>query len=192
MKYTLHLLFFLGLVTGCNASSTVMPTLTLFESVSIPNATVVYYDIVGATETQLRDQLNAFGPVGYDGYKADSTTRWYIAWQWPTNPDGSCRLSKVAVSHKITVIFPRWNPPQGASGKLIAKWEKYLSALAEHEIGHVSLVVAKLQRVKEALGSATCKTANRVGEAVLSEIRKADIDYDTVTNHGATQGARFP
>ncbi len=192
MKRALCWLFFLWLITGCNTSLTAMPTLTSFGSVSIPNATVVYYDISGSTEDQLRDQLNTFGPVGYDGHKGDATTQWHITWQWPGRANGSCRLSEAVVSHQITVILPKWNPPPSASSKLIAKWETYLLALAEHEAGHVSLVIANLQRVEETIKGATCETANAAGEARLSEIRKADVDYDTVTDHGATQGARFP
>ena len=192
MKGALCSLFCLWLITGCNASSTALPALTPFESVAIPNATIIYYDISGSTEDQLRDQLNVLGPVGYDGHKGDATTQWHITWQWPASPDGSCRLSEMVISHTITVILPRWNPPQSAPSKLVAKWDAYLSALVEHEAGHVGLVVANLQRVAEAIQGATCETANTAGEAILSEIRKGDVEYDTVTNHGATQGARFP
>jgi predicted secreted Zn-dependent protease len=34
--------------------------------------------------------------------------------------------------------------------------------------------------------------ANRVGEREVERVNTVEASYDTRTNHGATQGARFP
>jgi predicted secreted Zn-dependent protease len=192
MKYALRLLFSLVFIGACNALPITAPALTTLTPVAIPNATVVYYDISGSTENGLRDQLDASGPVGYDGYKGDSTTRWYITWHWPTNQDGSCQMDQTAVSYEIKVIFPRWQPTEGVSAQLVARWEQYTAALLEHEKGHVDLVVLNVPKVVEAVKGRQCEAANAVGEMMLAEIRKQEVEYDAATNHGATQGARFP
>jgi len=168
------------------------PPLITPTPVTIPNATVVYYDISGSTENELRDQLDVSGPVGYDAYKGDSTTRWYITWHWPINQDGSCQIDQAIVSYEITVIFPRWKQTEGASARLVARWEEYTAALIEHEKGHVDLVVFNVPKVAEAVKGASCETANAVGEMMLAKIRKQEVQYDATTIHGATQGARFP
>ena len=64
--------------------------------------------------------------------------------------------------------------------------------LAEHERGHVDLVMASIPEVARTIKGATCDTANAIGNELLSEIRQQDVDYDRVTDHGMTQGARFP
>ena len=179
-------------IAACNALPITAPTSATLTPVAIPNATVVYYDISGSTENELRDQLDALGPVGYDGYKGDSTTKWYITWHWPTHPDGSCQMDQTAVSYEIKVIFPRWQPTEGVSAQLVARWEQYTAALIEHEKGHVDLVVLNVPKVAEVVKSARCEAANTVGEMVLAEIHKQEVEYDATTNHGATQGARFP
>jgi predicted secreted Zn-dependent protease len=192
MKYALCLLFSLVFIAACNAKPiTAFPLMTL-TPVAIPNATVVYYDISGSTENELRDQLDVLGPVGYDGYKGDSTTRWYLTWHWPTNQDGSCQIDQTILSYEITVILPRWKQTEGASARLVAKWEQYTAALIEHEKGHVDLVVFNAPKVAEVIKGAQCEMANAVGEMILAEIRKQEVQYDATTNHGATQGARFP
>jgi predicted secreted Zn-dependent protease len=192
MRYALVSLLSLVLLAACGIPSAPVAVPVMVESVSIPNATVVYYDVVGSTEADLRAQLDALGPRGYDGYKGDATTQWNISWHWPSNSDGSCRLTETVVSCEIKVIFPRWRPPSNVSPALAAKWARYIHALAEHEKGHVDFVVANIPIVESAIKGATCQTANAAGEAALAVIRKHDIDYDAATQHGVTQGARFP
>lgn len=159
---------------------------------AIPNANIIYYDISGSTQDELRTQLNTLGPVGFDGYKGDATTNWFIRWNWPGYGTSTCNLSAAIISYDIKVIFPRWIPPADASPDLIAKWENYSKLLAEHEKGHVDSVIENFPAVVDAIKGATCETADSVGTEFLNKIRQFDIDYDAETQHGATQGARFP
>jgi len=101
-------------------------------------------------------------------------------------------LSAAVVTDDIQVILPRWNPPADASPALVARWNEYVHRLAEHEQGHVDFVVASLPRVEAAIRAATCDTAEAAAQAALVPIRQHDVDYDAATQHGATQGARFP
>ena len=43
-----------------------------------------------------------------------------------------------------------------------------------------------------AIKGATCRSADAAAQAQLALIRKHDVSYDAATQHGATQGARFP
>lgn len=162
------------------------------DPVDIPNASVIYYDISGSTESELRAQLDALGPVGYDGYKGDASTEWFIHWSWPGYGTSTCDLSAAEISYEIKVVFPRWTPNENASPDLISKWANYTKLLAEHEKGHVDSVLENFPAVVEAIKGATCETADAVGTELLEQIRKFDVDYDASTHHGASQGARFP
>jgi predicted secreted Zn-dependent protease len=169
-----------------------LPSFTATGAVDIPHAVLTYYDISGSTANELRAELDAKGPVGYDGYKGDSTTKWSFSWDWPGYGNTACNLSAATVRYDIEVIFPRWTPPRNAAPDLVARWNDYIRRLAEHEMGHVDFVVANYQTVADAVKGATCLTAEIAGQAALMPIRQHDLDYDATTQHGATQGARFP
>ena len=168
------------------------PSVGALGEISIPNAQMQYYDITGSTESELRAELNSKGPVGYDGYKGDATTRWVIGWTWLGYGTSLCTLSAPTVTYQITVIFPRWKAPANAPPVLISKWTNFEQALSEHEKGHVDFVVAHYPSVTTAIEGATCATAEAAAQNALKPIRQHDLDYDAETNHGATQGAHFP
>ncbi len=161
-----------------------LPTLI---PVDFPHATVQRYDIGGSTESEIRTQLEAYGPNGYDAY-----TKWYVRWDWPGRGTAECRLQEAAVSYEITVTFPRWIPTADASPELVAKWNGYLYALALHENEHVNNIVSHFPEVVAAIKGGTCLSAETAALAVLQQMRQFDNQYDSNTRHGRTQGARFP
>jgi predicted secreted Zn-dependent protease len=179
-----------------NPTSTKIATLTpeaaAIGLVDIPNATMVYYDISGSTAAELRSQMNALGPIGFDKFRGDATTNWTIQWNWPGYGSSTCSLDEATVTYDVQVTFPRWTPPKNASPDLVSRWKNYTHLLAKHEQGHVDNFVDHYQSVTDAIKAATCETADAAGEAALAPLRKFDVDYDATTHHGATQGATFP
>jgi predicted secreted Zn-dependent protease len=161
-----------------------LPTLVPIE---FPQAVVRYYDITGSTEQDLRRQMTARGPEGYDAF-----TRWNIRWNWPGMGAADCRLKEAEVSYEVTVTFPRWIPTSEAAPELVIKWNRYVRALADHEQLHVDNVVKRFPAVVAAIQNATCLTAETAAQAALSPIRQFDAQYDLNTDHGRSQGARFP
>jgi predicted secreted Zn-dependent protease len=157
-----------------------------------PNATVSYYDITGSTAEELRAQLNLLRPADANGDRWDAVYRWSINWDWPGRGHSPCQLDKAIVTYKIKVIFPRWIPPKNASPELVTKWEAYTHALAEHEKEHVDYIVNNHQIVANAIKSADCYTAKSAAKAAIELLKQHGTEYDAVTDHGATQGARFP
>ncbi len=161
-----------------------LPTLA---PVGFPHATLQLYDISGSTESEMRVQLDAYGPGGHDAY-----TRWSVRWDWPGRGTAQCRLQAAEVSYEITVTFPRWTPTAEATPELVAKWNGYLYALALHENGHVNNVVSRFPAVATAIKRGGCLSAEAAAQTVLQEMRQFDNQYDLDTGHGRTQGARFP
>ncbi len=161
------------------------------SQVTIANATMVYYDITGNTAAQLRAQLNAKGPL-YRTERFDALTQWFVRWNWPGYGSPTCRLQNAVVSYEVKVTFPRWRAPANASPALVQRWNRYMQALALHERGHVDHLANNYQTVATAIQRATCTTAEAAAQNALGPLRQYDLDYDRATNHGATQGARFP
>lgn len=162
------------------------------ELVQIPEATIVYYEIEGSNESDLRAQMDELGPVDYSGFKSDAATEWYVSWDWPGFRSDNCSLDEAVVSYEVKIIFPRWTPTEDAPNNLIVKWFNYTYKLAKHEKSHADYLVANYQSVLDAIKGATCETADAVAEAALEPLRAFDLEYDRQTGHGATQGARFP
>ena len=162
------------------------------DDADIPNATVNYYDISGATADEMRTQLNALRPTANDGSKGDAVTTWYVQWYWPGYGTSSCDLAAATVSYDIKVAFPHWVQPANPDPGLVARWTTYTNTLATHEEGHVDYVVDNYQSVAAAIKGATCATADAAAQTALRPIRQHDLDYDADTDHGATQGATFP
>lgn len=195
-KHLRRLAFFLFLSLACNVSTfpanTPVPIPTVVPFIEIPYAKIDYYDVSGSTGQEIRDQLNALSSEDQNGVRGDAVTSWQIHWTWDGYGSETCDLGSVTATYDIRVRFPRWKPPQDASHELIAKWNAYILALAEHEKVHVDNVVANLPYVIKAIRGATCVTAEARAQDVLAGIRQYDVSYDERTDHGATQGAIFP
>jgi predicted secreted Zn-dependent protease len=157
-------------------------------------AEVTYYDISGSTESELRAQMTALGPVDpYDNNRhVDAYADWTISWNWPGYGTSDCDLGSAEVGYELSVTMPRWTPPTEASPELVTKWENYLQVLKTHEAGHFENVIDHYQTVLTAIQAATCDTADAAATAALEPLRQNDAAYDSETNHGATQGAVFP
>ena len=176
-------------------TATTRPTRTPFiGEVIIEHAEIIYYEITGSTESELRKSMNQVRPKDpYDrNQPVDAYTEWFISWNWSGYGKENCDLSTAKVSYAIKVTVPRWIPTSDASPELIAKWETYIQNLTLHEKGHVDNIVNNYLTVKTAIQGATCSTAEAAAQKALDELRRFDSTYDRETKHGATQGAIFP
>lgn len=175
-------------LTACAQHTPPIPANDSFipSSVSIDNAQVVFYDITGSTEYELRKAMDQFDRRG------DAYTAWHISWTWKGYGEANCDLSSATVSYDIKVTMPRWIATENAPPELIVKWERYIENLLLHEKGHVDNIVQNYHKVTTAIQKATCATAEFAAQGVLEQFRNFDINYDRETQHGATQGAVFP
>lgn len=196
MKRFLFAILMFGLLSiACRFSQSTSTETVPVEAISVQvsNAAMIYYEVSGTTAAELRTQLNQQSPVdSLDGLHYDARTDWYVSWTWPGYGGSDCDLSKASVSYDIKVTAPHWKPATDADQKLIEQWNRYLGNLALHEQGHVDNVVNNYSRVLDVIQSATCATADQAAQDMLNIFRSADIEYDTKTRHGETQGARFP
>jgi len=159
------------------------------------------YSISGTSEAGLRREMSAKGPLGADGRRYDAYTLWHISWRYNYRQDGAlCRIGSITTKVEVTMTLPRWDGESAAQDGLRARWRKYFAALTEHENGHrvhgrdaaheIDAAIARLpgQSNCVALGNA----ANSLGNQIIHKYNERDLDYDRRTDHGRTQGARFP
>jgi len=164
--------------------------------------TTNFYTVTGMTLPEVHRSMNEARPWKD---KTNSTfaglTDWRISWRYEVNPSaGGCRCTSFTTQTSITTTLPRWSAPAGASEELKAGWQKFITALGEHEMGHARLALAALadmHRQVKALGdhpdcNAMGKKIDATALRVVEEHRKRDRDYDERTAHGANQGAGLP
>lgn len=164
------------------------------------SAQIAYYDVSGNSAAELRQQMNAKGPLD-GGKRFDAHTEWHVKWNYRYRPTASgCELASVNVSLSGTILMPRWVYANDVSNTLIEKWDRYLAALRLHEEGHYAHGASAAKEM-EALGesfhgSGDCPAMvsefNTRAQGIIDKYKAQDVAYDRETDHGRTQGAQFP
>jgi predicted secreted Zn-dependent protease len=157
------------------------------------------YTISGSTPSDLRSEMNSKGPRGNAGRVFDGYTRWYVTWRYRYNNFGNtCAITSVATSVTVTITLPDWDDEITADNNTRSKWSRFLAALESHERGHRQLGIDAAKEIDRAISGmrgrcdALEARVNEARYAILNKHRQLELDYDRDTDHGATQGARFP
>jgi predicted secreted Zn-dependent protease len=166
----------------------------------ITGDTVGHYPISGASDTELRREMNAKGPSGSGGRRFDAYTRWNISWRYTYREAGGvCRIDTVTTDVKVTMTLPEWRDERTAPEQLRKRWSAYVTALTAHEMGHRNNGLEAAREIDSGIGAMTHTSCNALGNAanalgnqILRKYNERDLDYDRSTDHGRTQGARFP
>lgn len=159
-----------------------------------------YYRIHAGSLEQLKWQLDLRGGRDPSGRKINAATSWYVEWNYPYQKGaGGCATGPVKTTVTVVTQLPKWNPPPNVGPDLIAKWERYLAKLEEHEKGHRDIALKAARAVAQSLQSlapqSSCEEMERVADAegkrILNMARDTERTYDETTDHGAKQGARL-
>ena len=162
--------------------------------------TTNYYTVYGTGVRELRAALDQSRRLK-DRSPSDASTDWDIRWAYKTiTSETECRLLSVEIRTTITITLPRWVPRSEAPPDLQQQWQNYLKALLKHEDGHRALaqmaageVGRQMRSIKGAINcEALAALIKTKADATIAEYREKEAQYDRKTEHGATQGARFP
>jgi predicted secreted Zn-dependent protease len=155
-----------------------------------------YYDVDGATAEAIRADIMRKRLQAYDG-----VTRWYVRWHYTYRRSANaCEIASVTCSADVTTRMPRLAADSIAPEDLKQRFTEYLENLTIHEWGHRNNGIDTAARIEKAIETLppapTCEEldaiANQRARAEVAEGNRLDIEYDATTDHGRTQGARFP
>jgi predicted secreted Zn-dependent protease len=163
--------------------------------------TVRTYDVHGATADEIAQDLYEKSPLIEQGRHMQGRTEWKIhtSYQWQT--DGHrCVLDTFDATLNVEMILPHWVQPRHPSPALVQQWNRYIAALRTHEDGHAEVgedaqrdMVARARSLGP---TSSCeelvKEINDVVAGVIEAHHQFEVDYDSKTHHGETQGAHFP
>lgn len=142
--------------------------------------------------------LNDASPYRVNGQHFHAYTKWHVQWKfrWFEKVDGRCKITSSTTELTASIDLPRL---AGANAKQANQFEKYLSALREHELGHYKLgreaalsIDTQLLSLPEMTNCAMLESAaNTVAYQTLSDYKAREQQYDSSTGHGKTQGAKL-
>jgi predicted secreted Zn-dependent protease len=162
------------------------------------NESIEYtYYIANADPSQsLLSILNSSTPIRIDGKLFHGYTYWHLKWyfRWSEKPDGSCKVSSVMTELTCNIQLPKL---LGATSKQRDQFDKYLSALRAHELGHCQIgnrAAATIDRKILSLPEmSNCNdlgvAGNNIGNQTLREYKEKAKQYDEKTEYGRSQGA---
>jgi predicted secreted Zn-dependent protease len=150
----------------------------------IYGASVQSYEIQASTSAEIAQEIEQHGPSDAEGRWAGYTA-WYMSWNWPRDSGGNAILSQATVDCDITVTLPHWDPPASTSVDVIVQWDDFYAGLVAHEQHHVDIVLGYVPAALAAVRQASnASAANTAAQAVLDQIRRDFVAFDSATQHG--------
>jgi predicted secreted Zn-dependent protease len=152
------------------------------------------YIVYGNTPAERLLQLQRCAPIGEFAGAASYQVTWQYSYSFLSN--GLCRVAQPKIGLHLTMILPKWSAGTGATVTDRAVWNAYIHSLTIHEQGHYALsrqyaqaMADGLLRMPEQSCDSMKSTADRLINGQLAQLKTAQENYDTFTDHGATQGA---
>lgn len=162
---------------------------------------VRWYSVTGTDSKAVWQSIAANGPKGDDGKVFAARTDWNLTYRYRTRIfDGQCKVTGITTRLAVVMQMPRWQDERRAPAELRERWRRYLQALREHENGHRAHGVSATNEVQARIGTLAPRPdcngfesqASSVANEVIAAYAHRDREYDRRTEHGLTQGARFP
>jgi predicted secreted Zn-dependent protease len=160
------------------------------------------YFIYGATADEIDTEMRTIGPTDpLGGYHWFALTEPLFDWRYDCIcGGGGCTVESLRMLLTVNYSFPRWQLTEPADELLRSQWAAFESALIGHEQGHGALAADCAWHLGEAFtGLPPAPTCAELDQAVLAAsnpvfaaCREAQVQYETETNHGATQGVIWP
>lgn len=155
-----------------------------------------YYDLQVDSGQSLSRALNQASPIRQNGQIYHAYTRWRVQWNfwWREQRDGRCQIDLTRTRLNATITLPRLGDGDARQRQ---RFEQYLRALREHELGHYRIGQAAAAEIDAALLQTSeypsCaelqQQANRRANAILRRHAEQERQYDQQTGHGRSQGA---
>ncbi|MNZ66582.1 hypothetical protein D3C78_848110 [compost metagenome] len=156
------------------------------------------YEVPASNSRSLARALNKTSPIRHDGQTFHAYTTWRVNWnyRWAADTNGDCRIIAVSTGLNTTIQLPRL---VGGSYSQRERFQRYLSALNQHELGHHEIgrkAALEVDRQLQAMPAmADCQrlssAANKLAYRVVNQLKDEERTYDLITVHGRLQGARL-
>ena len=154
-----------------------------------------FYEVAPTSKNSLLKTLNNSSPIKENGEVFHGHTKYNINWRfWWKSTGNNCAFTKVETTLKLKYTMPQL---RSSKPEIKAVWSNWYPNLEKHEKGHGKLAkdtAIDIDRKLLAIApKANCKllekSANKLAYKLMSQLKKANEQYDSTTNHGETQNA---
>jgi predicted secreted Zn-dependent protease len=160
-----------------------------------------YYEVQGATVSEVRRDLHANASVEDEGELRFARADWQISLQTDTEElESGCRIGNVSTTVAVAYLLPRWSGRDEAAPALRDEWDGFIGALLGHLLRHQRLAVDTANRIEMKVGElgerpscdALVAAADEIAARVIENARRRERQYDYTSRFGKTEGADFP
>jgi len=156
-----------------------------------------YYDVEGLNAMGIWNKIRRNSIARYNGTTYSGSAAYTInAKYWWNRENGKCSMKKVLCLVDVTIILPNWTNYRTASREWQQSWDRFYTALEEHENKHKDITVRAAQEIEGAimqLGERdSCAQLKAEADKIYSEssekLRRTQVKFDEDTDHGVTEG----
>lgn len=155
---------------------------------------VAYYPVDGVTKAQIRGAMDA-ARGRYIRGDFDAITEWRIHYHYTPSTASAPGTSKFTVDESIVITLPELANRKSVDPALADAWDDFSRHLLYHEEGHYLIdeatIVALRARVAHLPGNTPFNDVDALCKRTMDEYSAMNKEYDSVTDHGVTQGASF-
>lgn len=150
-------------------------------------------------DTVLTGRNGIQAALAHRGWDYIARVDWRIRWDYDLdNVNGFCVTKDVITELTVTYALPDWMPSRTPEPGLRTYWDEFEKGLWVHEYGHAKIGYDAKLEIQNALErppfqERNCQALARHLNQMARDIIDRDIDeaYDSVTDHGRTQGAYY-
>ncbi len=171
------------------------------NQVNLSETVTSHYKVYGDTTEQIASQIYSCTPVQHNKRKYAASTDYAINWAIQYTRvvhTNQCTVSSAGVGLSIAMVYPAWSNSGTADSTTKKEWKDFITHLEEHEeehkainIHHANRLLSSLRNLPTTDCDSIQQLANTTATSVVKQLDKQNIEFDKVTNHGATQGAKL-
>src|SRR3569833_2096233 len=169
------------------------PTVEKFSRGIADTADLKYYTVHGRTPGEVARSMEQLGPeTNRDLGHTRATYR--PAWHVIKDGDGTCDLTAVKITTDSGATLPKWTPPADTVPGVYAEWQRFVSALEQHEAGHKDITVRGAQEILDGMlamktfCSQVPRDVKHLTDSIAAQAQRRQTAYDAMTRRGGRQG----
>ncbi len=172
------------------------PTVDKVSRGIVGTTDVKYYDVHGRTPGDVARSMQELG-AETNGNLGHGRASYRGAWHTRSDGAGQCDLTSVRVTMVSETALPRWTPPVDTVPGVYAEWQRFMSALQQHEIGHKDISDRGAQELLDGMlalktfCSQVPRDLKRLTDSITAQTQRRQAAYDHLSHDGGTQGAVF-
>ena len=158
------------------APAPMVPAAPVARFTDLPNVTVTYYNVTGASLRELHASLDRQSRRDPATNKAvPATSEWSLKAAVNTSTTaGRCRITGVTLNFAGSARMPRLVQPadKPLDPALLAREQRYVAALEARQVAQLRLAYDRLPEVRRKIAASSCQGWKPVAAAAIDQVKR--------------------